>query len=384
MHTPRILTLILAGGTGGRLGSLTDHRAKPAMPVAGSYRLIDVPLSNLHNSGLSDVWIVEQYKPKSLNDHLVSGRPWDLDRTNGGLRVLPPYQGGEGEGFAEGNADALYRQADYIREYDPDLVLVLSADHLYRLDYRDVLATHERTGAALTVVTTKIRRNPSDHGVVEVEGGFVTGFDYKPDKPKTDLVAAEIFLYDAAVLLNAMDELMERDGQLEDYGDQLVPYLVKTEKVAEHRLDGYWRDMGTPSSYHEGHMDLIDGRGLDFDDPKWPILSASPRRLPGFVGVAARVSGSLLAPGSRVEGTVRRSVLGAGVLVEAGAEVENCVLLGDVRVCSGAKLRNAIVDAGAVIGGGTELDGAELDPEAAVVVVGADGAVETPSSPSGG
>lgn len=131
-------------------------------------------------------------------------------------------------------------------------------------------------------------------------------------------------------------------------------------------------------------MDLIDGRGLDFDDPQWPVLSASPRRLPGFVGVAARVSGSLLAPGSRVEGTVRRSVLGAGVLVEAGAEVENCVLLGDVRVCSGAKLRNAVVDAGAVIGGGTELDGAGLDPEAAVVVVGADGAVERPSSPSEG
>ncbi|MET4059901.1 glucose-1-phosphate adenylyltransferase [Arthrobacter sp. UYP6] len=382
MHAPRILTLILAGGTGGRLGALTDHRAKPAMPVAGSYRLIDIPLSNLHNSGLTDVWIVEQYKPKSLNDHLVSGRPWDLDRTNGGLRVLPPYQGGEGEGFARGNADALYRQADYIRDYDPDLVLVLSADHLYRLDYRDVLATHERTGAALTVVTTKISNNPSDHGVVEAEGGMVTGFEYKPETPKTDLVAAEIFLYDAAALLDAMDELMERDGQLEDYGDQLIPHFVTTQKVAEHRLDGYWRDMGTPRSYHQGHLDLIDGRGLDFDDPSWPILSAAPRRLPGFVGETARVSSTLLAPGSRVEGSVRRSVLGPGTLVEAGAEVEGCVLLGDVRICSGAKLRNAIVDAGAVIGGGTELDGAELEPDASVVVIGADGAVEKPSSSS--
>ncbi|MFJ7750222.1 glucose-1-phosphate adenylyltransferase family protein [Arthrobacter sp. NPDC097144] len=384
MQAPRILTIILAGGTGGRLGALTDHRAKPAMPVAGSYRLIDVPLSNLHNSGLADVWIVEQYQPKSLNDHLVSGRPWDLDRTNGGLRVLPPYQGGEGEGFAEGNADALYRQADYIREYDPDLILVLSADHLYRLDYRDVLDTHERTKAALTLVTTKIRNNPSDHGVVQVEDGVVTGFDYKPEKPKSDLVAAEIFLYDAKVLLQALDDLMEKDGRLEDYGDQLIPHLVQTEKVAEHRLDGYWRDMGTPRSYHQGHMDLIDGRGLNFDDPRWPILSAAPRRLPGFAGEGARVSSSLLAPGSRVEGSVRRSVLGPGSLVEAGAEVENCVILGDVRIRSGAKLRNAIVDAGAVIGGGTELDGAELDPDAAVVVVGADGAVEKPSSPSQG
>lgn len=380
MQAPRILTIILAGGAGGRLGALTEHRAKPAMPVAGSYRLIDIPLSNLHNSGLSDVWIVEQYKPKSLNDHLVSGRPWDLDRTNGGLRVLPPYQGGEGEGFADGNADALYRQADYIREYAPDLVLVLSADHLYRLDFRDVVATHQEAKAALTVVTTKIRNNPSDHGVVEAEGGAVTGFEYKPKRPKTDRVAAEIFLYDAAVLLNAMDELMEKEGRLDDYGDQLIPYLVKTEKVAEHQLDGYWRDMGTPRSYHQGHMDLIEGRGLAFDDPQWPILSAAPRRLPGYVGDGARVSGSLLAPGSRVEGAVRRSVIGPGAVVEAGADVESCVILGDVRIRSGARLRNAVVDASAVIGGGTELDGAQLDPDAGVVVVGADGAVDTPPS----
>ena len=380
MHAPRILTIILAGGTGGRLGALTKHRAKPAMPVAGSYRLIDVPLSNLHNSGLSDVWIVEQYKPKSLNDHLVSGRPWDLDRTNGGLRVLPPYQGGEGEGFAEGNADALYRQADYIRDYDPDLVLVLSADHLYRLDYRDVVATHEAAGAALTVVTTKINNNPSDHGVVEAGDGEVTGFEYKPKKPKTNRIAAEIFLYDADVLLAAMDELMEKQGRLEDYGDQLIPFLVQTEKVAEHQLDGYWRDMGTPRSYHQGHLDLIDGRGLSFDDPAWPILSAAPRRLPGYVGDGAQVSGSLIAPGARVDGSVRRSVIGPGTVVEAGADLESCVILGDVRISSGARLRNAIVDAGAVIGGGTELDGAQLDPDAGVVVVGADGAVDAPSS----
>lgn len=380
MHSPRILTVILAGGAGGRLGTLTDQRAKPAMPVAGSYRLIDIPLSNLHNSGFTDVWIVEQYQPKSLNDHLVSGRPWDLDRTNGGLRVLPPFQGADGEGFAHGNADALHRQAGYIREHAPDLVLVLSADHLYTLDYRDVVATHQETGAALTMVTTRIRHNPSDHGVVEADGGRVTGFEYKPRKPKSDLVAAEVFLYDAAVLLGAMDDLMESEGRLDDYGDQLIPHLVKTEKVAEHRLDGYWRDMGTPRSYHQAHLDLIEGRGLNFDDPRWPILSAAPRRLPGFAGESAAVSSSLLAPGSRVEGTVRRSVIGPGTVVETGAEVDSCVLLGDVRISSGARLRNVIVDAGAVVGGGTDLDGARLDPEAGVVVVGADGAVETPSA----
>ena len=380
MRVPRILTVILAGGTGGRLGSLTRHRAKPAMPVAGSYNLIDISLSNLHNSGFGDVWIVEQYQPQSLHDQLVSGRPWDLDRTNGGLRVLPPFQGGDGEGFAQGNADALYRQVDYIREFDPDLVLVLSADHLYRLDYRDVVQTHQDAGAALTVVTTEISNNPGDHGVVEVSEGTVTGFEYKPDQPKSNLVAAEIFLYDAEVLLDALETLVERDGQLEDYGDQLIPYLVEREKVAEHRLDGYWRDMGTPTSYHQAHLDLIEGRGLDFDDARWPILSASPRRLPAFVGGSATVEDSLLAPGSRVEGTVRRSVLSAGVRVEAGAEVDACVLLEGVVVRAGVRIANLVVDSQAVIGEGRELDGAEHDPENGVAVVARDSKVDAPSS----
>ncbi|MCQ1999747.1 sugar phosphate nucleotidyltransferase [Arthrobacter sp. zg-Y108] len=359
---------------------MTDHRAKPAIPVAGSYNLIDISLSNLHNSGFGDVWIVEQYKPQSLNDQLVSGRPWDLDRTQGGLRVLPPYQGGDGEGFAQGNADALYRQVDYIREFDPDLVLVLSADHLYRLDYRDVVQAHQENGAALTLVTTRINNNPGDHGVVEVTDGLVTGFEYKPSNPKTDLVAAEIFLYDTDVLLNALDALVKRDGQLEDYGDQLIPYLVEQEKVVDYRLPGYWRDMGTPRSYHQAHQDLIDGRGLDFDDPRWPILSASPRRLPAYVGPDGIAAGSLLSPGARVEGTVRRSVLSAGAVVEAGAEVDSCVLLDGVVVRSGARIANLIVDSLAVIGGGRALDGAELDPENGVAVVGRDSKVDPPSS----
>ena len=157
MKPPKTLALILAGGSGSRLGKLTEKRAKPALPFAGSYRLIDIPLSNLMHSHLTDVWVVEQFRPHSLNDHLANGRPWDLDRTHGGLQVLPPYQGGDdGEGFAEGNADALFRQAEFIREFGPDLVLVLSADHLYTLDYRDVLERHLEGGAALTMVLVPV------------------------------------------------------------------------------------------------------------------------------------------------------------------------------------------------------------------------------------
>jgi glucose-1-phosphate adenylyltransferase len=357
MHQPRVLTLILAGGTGGRMGVLTDHRAKPALPVAGSYRMVDVPLSNLHHSGLSDVWILEQYQPKSINDHLSSGRPWDLDRTHGGLRVLPPFEGKDGGGFAEGNADGIHRQAGFIREYGPDLVLVLSADHLYRLDYRDLIQTHTGSGAVLTMVTTRFDGDASQHGVVEAGDGMVTGFQYKPDRPATDLVTAEVFLYDAEALLDTLDALKSEEGGLQDYGDQLVPHLVKNATVAEHRLDGYWLDLGTPENYHRAHMDLVRGRGFNFDDPGWPVLTGAPRRMPAFVAAGARVEDSLLAAGSTVQGHLARSVIGSGTVVEAGAVVRDSVLLEGVVVGAGAQLTGVIVDSGARIGAGRRIDG---------------------------
>lgn len=353
MKTPSILALILAGGTGGRLGALTDGKAKPVVPVGGTYRLIDIPLSNLHHSHISDVWVIEQYQPKSINDHLANGRPWDLDRTNGGLRVLPPFQGEHGEGFAEGNADGLYRQAAFIREFAPELVLVLSADHLYQLDFRDVVKTHQNSGAVLTMVTKKFDGDASQHGVVELSDGLVTGFEYKPEDPRTDIVAAEIFLYSTDVLLDTLAELHEREGQLEDYGDQLIPHLVEHSTVAEHRLESYWLDLGTPENYHRAHMDLLDGHGLPFDDPDWPILSASPRRLPAFIGEGASVASSLVSPGTLVHGSVSHSVIGADAVVEDGAVVVDSVVLDRVRITAGAVVRSSIVDSGAVVSAGT-------------------------------
>lgn len=368
MNTPSVLALILAGGTGGRLGALTDRRAKPAMSVGGTYRLIDIPLSNLHHSHISDVWVLEQYQPKSINDHLANGRPWDLDRTNGGLRVLPPFQGEHGEGFAAGNADGLYRQMEFIREFNPDLVLVLSADHLYQLDYRDVVKTHQDAGAALTMVTTRFDGDASQHGVVRVADGLITEFDYKPEHPSSDLVAAEIFLYSADVLLDTLVELHEREGELQDYGHQLIPHLVQHATVAEHRLESYWLDLGTPRNYHRAHMDLLAGSGLAFDDPQWPILSASPRRLPAFIGKGARIDSSLISPGARVEGTVTSSVIGPDVVVEEGAVVEHSVVLERVRIPSGAVLRSVIVDSDATLS-----PDARIGRKGTVTVIGADG-----------
>ncbi|WP_108719767.1 glucose-1-phosphate adenylyltransferase family protein [Miniimonas sp. S16] len=368
----RILCVILAGGKGSRLGVLTDHRVKPSLRVAGSYRLIDVALSNVANSGLSDVWIVEQYLPHSLNQHLSGGRPWDLDRIHGGLHLLAPFTGATGEGFAEGNSDSLWRHRERIAGFEPDLVVVLSADHLYALDVRDVVATHERHGAALTMVTTRTDADPSDHGVVVTDDeGVVTEFAYKPDEPADDLVAVEVFCFDGPALLEALDLLHERLGGLGDYGEDLVPYFVAQHRTVEHRLEGYWRDMGTPESYWIAHQQFLDGTGARLDDPAWPVRSAQPQLLPARVLAGAQVADSLLAPGSHVAGTVRRSVVGPGVVVEAGAVVEESVLLDGVHVASGVTLRRCLVDDGARLAQPGVVGEAD-----AVTVIGPDGQVD--------
>ncbi|WP_262849794.1 glucose-1-phosphate adenylyltransferase family protein [Mumia quercus] len=364
-----VIAIVLAGGKGGRLGELTERRAKPAVPVAGSYRLVDIVLSNLVHSGVSDVWMIEQYLPGSLNEHLAHGRPWDLDRSWGGLRVVPPFEGAEGGGFAQGNADALARQAEALRERASDVTLVLSADHLYTLDLRDVLETHARTDADLTIVTTTGVPDASRHGVVEVDDdGGVTGFAYKPDEPATDVVAAEIFAYRTTTLLEAFDHLLEVHDQLEDYGDQLVPYLVENRRVVEHRLDSYWRDLGTVPGYWRAHMDVLDRSGVRLDDPGWPIRTAAPVRLPARVTPSADVREALLAPGSVVAGSVRHSVVGPGCEVDEGAEVVDSVLLDGVTVGPGVRLVGVVADAGATITGGSVRGSDDV-----VTLVGADG-----------
>lgn len=373
MRVPRILAVVLAGGKGSRLGALTEKRVKPALPVAGTYRLVDLALSNLAHSHISDVWVVQQYLPHSLNVHLANGRPWDLDRTHGGLQVLPPYEGASGEGFAEGNADSLYRQKELIRDFAPDLVLVLSADHLYTINFLDVVDTHLAKGADLTMVTTEVTEDPSRYGVVQVDGqGRVTGFDYKPEEPQGQLVAGEMFLYDAQQLLEALEHLHEQQGGLEDYGHDLLPWFVAHRTVAEHRLEGYWMDLGTLQSYWTAHLQILDDEGLDLDDPAWPILSAQPQRVPARITGAAQLRASMVAAGAVVSGVVEHSMLGPGVVVEEGATVRDSVLLDGVRVGPGVSLVNVVADVGAQITGGSRRGSGN-----GVTLIGEDGVVAT-------
>ncbi|CAN5217370.1 glucose-1-phosphate adenylyltransferase family protein [soil metagenome] len=350
----KLLALILAGGTGGRLGLLTDEKAKPIIPFAGFYRLIDFALSNCLHSEISDVWMIEQYELHSLNEHLSNGRPWDLDRTYGGLRVLPPNDDDDKSdhegGFAHGNADAIARNLKFIETFKPDILIVLSSDHVYKLDFRDVIETHLEKKAALTMVTTKVPKgeSASRFGVVEVnKNGSVANFEYKPDEPKSDLITTEVFVYDAKILFETLKELQKKDGELQDYGDELIPKFVKEKKVFEHRHEGYWRDVGTIESYWQSQMDLLDeNTKFAFDDEDWAILTLAEQRVPAFIYSSASVNNCLISNGCKIRGSVEHSVLSANVTVEKNAEIKDSIILPNAIIEKGVKLKKVIVDAG--------------------------------------
>jgi glucose-1-phosphate adenylyltransferase len=354
MPRPDVLVLVLAGGAGSRLELLTERRAKPAVPFAGSYRLIDFPLSNCLHSNIPDVWVLQQYQPASLNDHLANGRPWDLDRTSGGLMVLPPYEGSGREGFTQGTADGLWRNAELIRQLNPRSLVVVSADAVYRLDYRQVVQAHRSSDALVTMVTTEVdRADAGRYGVVEVSGGRVTEYVYKPDEPNGNVVSNEVFVMTPEPVLALLDEIAERNGsdELADLGTELLPRLVESGDAAAFAFDGYWRDVGTIDAYWSVQLDFLDDDPpIDLDDPQWPIRTQGGRRSPAWLASSASVTGSLVSAGSHVAGEVRRSVLSPGVRVEQGATVVDSILLPGAVVRSGASVQRAVVDDNVVIG----------------------------------
>jgi glucose-1-phosphate adenylyltransferase len=373
---------------------LTRERAKPALPFAGVHQLVDFPLSNLTHSGISDVWLSLQFQGSTLQEEVANGRPWDLDRNLGGLRILLPHEGTGGmdeEGFARGNADELFRFRDQLADFDPDVVLVMSADHVYRLDFRDVLDAHRDSGAECTLVTTGLPPggDPSDHGVVEAgDDGKVTTFSYKPEDPPGGdfVITTEVIAYDPSVLREVLEELHretaaesdEGDTGLGDFGDHLVPRLVERGRTFAHHHDGYWRDLGQPHHYLRAHQEILTDDVDVLSVPDWPMLSRLPQRAPARVLDGGVVVDSLLSPGARVSGRVERSVLGPGVVVEAGALVADSVVFADAVIRSGAELHWTVLDARSVVEQDTRVstpDADALDDPDAVTLIGCDSRV---------
>jgi glucose-1-phosphate adenylyltransferase len=381
MKHPKVLALIMAGGEGNRMDLLTAVRAKPALPYAGVYRLLDFPLSNCMHSGISNVWVIEQFLPHSLNDHLVNGRPWDLDRTYGGLRIIQPHTGSGQEGWHQGNADAIFRNRQLIREFDPDLLLVLSADHVYKLDYNAVIDAHFARQAEVTMVTTRVPREQAGRfGTLQCdEQGKVTEFEYKPEHPRSEIVTTEVFVYTTRTLLDTLDELtadQEDEAALKDFGHELIPKLVQRGGAFAYPLDGYWRDVGTIESYWRSHMDLLEPEpALNLDEPEWPILTLGAQRIPARIAESARIASSLISPGCQIHGEVVNSVLAPGVVVEAGAVLRHSIVFHDTVIAAGAEVAFSIVDSSARIGeeariGGNDQQSSRQESQPAITLVG--------------
>ncbi|SFO12576.1 glucose-1-phosphate adenylyltransferase [Geodermatophilus obscurus] len=369
MALPRVLVLVLAGGAGGRLQLLTADRAKPAVPFAGVYRLIDFPLSNCEHSHVADVWVSIQQHPASLAEHLANGRPWDLDRTTGGLLTLPPSQGTERAGFSTGTANSLWRQAELIRAFGADALVVVSADAVYELDYREVADAHLQSGAEVTMVTTEVAADDAArYGIVEVDGDRVTGYAYKPDEPATTTATNEVFVFTPGPTLDRLEQLRSEVGEegLEDLGSHLLPAQTRDGLARAYPLKGYWRDVGTVDSYWEAHQEFLSPEPpIDLDDPRWPIHTRGGRHSAARVLDDGQIENSLLSGGVRVSGNVRGSVLSPGVVVEAGATVLDSVLLPGVRVEAGATVTRSVVDDGVGIGRGCSVGG-----EGAITLLG--------------
>ena len=366
-----VIAIVQAGGQGSRMDVLTRERAKPALPFASAYRLVDFALSSLGHSGIVDVWLSVQYQAASLDPHVAGGRPWDLDRTRGGFRRVVPEEGAGGgveSGFSQGNADDLLRMRDEIEHSRADVVVVLSADHVFALDIAQVVDAHVGSGADCTLVTAETSRSEARHNVVvhAAADGRVSGVDVKPSSPSATTVATEIFVYGAESLVRALDSLRrelahEADGEdsgLGDFGEHLLPWLIAHGEVRAFPLGRYWKDVGRPEAYLAAHRDYIAGRVDALADRERPVMTRSPDRAPGVVRAGAEVEDSVVGVGCDVRGRVVRSVLGPGVVVQAGALVEDSVVFGDVVVEAGAEVRTCIVDDEVVIGRGARVGAA--------------------------
>ncbi len=358
-----VLALVQAGGAGGRMDVLTRERAKPALPYGGVHRLIDFALSSLVYANLHDVWVSVEYQVASIDEYLSGGRPWDLDSNRGGFRRIVPETGSgpaTEDRFAHGNGDLLLRMARDIEAFGAPTLVVASADHVFAADLEPIIAEHVESGAAATVLTSEVTKKEASQNVTVIAGsdGIVTGVEEKPSKPSTGVVATELFIYQTEPLLETLRALRAElsadaegdDSGIGDFGEHLLPRLVDQRTVRAVPLPGYWRDVGRPEAYLQGHRDLLAGRVDVFDHEDQPIISKWQDRTAVRVRTGAVIEDSMLSPGCDVAGTVVDSVLGPGVVVEAGALVEDCVIFGDVRIERGARVNTSIVDVRCAIG----------------------------------
>ena len=346
------VAMLLAGGQGSRLYALTNNIAKPAVSFGAKYRIIDFPLSNCINSGIDTVGVLTQYQPLVLNEYVGNGQPWDLDRTFGGVHILSPYEAKNDTSWYKGTANAIYQNIRFMKMYDPEYVLILSGDHIYKMDYDKMLEAHKKAKADCTIACMKVPlKEASRFGILNTKSdGSIYEFEEKPAKPKSNLASMGIYIFTASKLYKYL-ELDEADPESEkDFGKNVLPAMLRAgEKMYSYKFEGYWKDVGTISSLLEANMDLL-GTVPNFDlrDSERVIHSRSPLAPPAYI--EGEVVNSIVATGGEISGKVINSVIGTDCVIEEGAVVTDCVLMGNIVVKSGAKLNYAIIDEDVVIG----------------------------------
>ena len=370
-----VVAMLLAGGQGSRLYALTSHVAKPAVPFGGKYRIIDFPLSNCVNSGIDTVGVLTQYRPLELNSYIGSGQPWDLDRSDGGVHILPPYmrEGDQGTWY-KGTANAIYQNIGFIQLYDPDYVLILSGDHIYKMDYEKMLEHHKAMDAACTISVMEVpMEEASRFGIMNVdEHDMIYEFEEKPKRPKSNLASMGIYIFNWKQLREYLvaDEADEKSSN--DFGKNIIPAMLeKGERMAAYRFEGYWKDVGTIDSLWDANMDMLaPHNSIDLHDPEWPIYARSPIKPPHATGPHAKISHSLVTGGGQIDGTVENSVLFHSVVVEEGARVQYSILMPGAVVKAGADVSYAIVAENAVIEANAQVGSAPDDsPDWGIAVV---------------
>ena len=349
-----VVAMLLAGGQGSRLGVLTRNFAKPAVPFGGKYRIIDFPLSNCVNSGIETVGVLTQYQPLELNEYIGNGQPWDLDSTNAGVHVLPPYQKNKKSDWYKGTANAIFQNIPFIERYDPEYVVVLSGDHIYKMDYSKMINYHKEKDAACTIAVYEVPlEEASRFGILNTNAdGSIYEFDEKPKVPKSNQASMGIYVFSWSKLKKYLEEDDENPKSQNDFGKNVLPAMLNAgERMFAYRFEGYWKDVGTIESLWESNMDLLNPNiSLDLSDDEWKIYSRNPVMPPHYVAKGAHVQNSLVAEGCNVYGEIDFAVLFAGVYVAPGAVVKDSIVMPGARIEEGARVQYAIVSENSVIG----------------------------------
>ena len=353
------VAMLLAGGQGSRLYALTNNIAKPAVPFGAKYRIIDFPLSNCINSGIDTVGVLTQYQPLILNEYIGNGQPWDLDRNFGGVHVLSPYQKKSKSAWYEGTANAIYQNLNFIKMYNPEYVLILSGDHIYKMDYSKMLRAHIENKADCTIAAIEVPlKEASRFGILNTNpDGSIYEFEEKPKQPKSTLASMGVYIFAAEKMYKYLELDDDDPNSSKDFGKNVLPAMLNAgERMFAYRFEGYWKDVGTISSLWEANMDLLgEHPSFDVADSAWKIHSRNPLAPPEYLGETAVVTNSMVALGCEIHGTVENSVLSSNVVIEEGATVKDSVIMSGTIIKKGAEVNYSIIDEGVVVNEGAQI-----------------------------